>query len=389
MVSASPVQPADVVLVGGGLANSLIALRLKSLRPRLRVLMLERGARIGGEQVWRHFATDVDPDMAAWLRPLIVHQWSGYEVRFPTHGRRLETAYLAVTAQRLRQALGAALGDDLWLDAAVSAVSPHQVTLADGRVIAAAAVIDGRGPRKSRRLTLGWRRVLGQSVRLAAPHGLSLPILMDATVSQADGGRFVQVLPLDPHRLLIEDSRDGDGPELDRPGLRAANGDYAAAQGWRVVKVEREMQGVLPVALGGDIDAYWTESRSQLAEVGLRAALFHPTTGYALPDAARLAERIADLPRITSATVRACVEEQSKILWRRRRVLRLFNRLLFRACAPADRYRVLQRLHRLPVGLIQRFHAARLTHWDKARLLIGLPPAPLKALIRALRDESR
>ena len=36
MASAPPTQRADVVLVGGGLANSLIALRLKSLRPRLR-----------------------------------------------------------------------------------------------------------------------------------------------------------------------------------------------------------------------------------------------------------------------------------------------------------------------------------------------------------------
>ena len=389
MVTASSSQRADVVLVGGGLANSLIALRLRSLRPALKVILLERGRTIGGQHVWSHFATDVDVTIAGWLRPLTVHRWAGYDVRFPAHARTLPTACRAITSERLHAAVTAALGDDAWLGAAVNVVGPHEVVLADGRRIVAGAVIDGRGPRKSRRLAVGWQRFVAQDLLLAAPHGLTRPILMDAAVPQADGGRFLQVLPLDAQRLLIQDTRYADSQALDPTRLRAGIADYAAAQGWSVVKVEREMQGVLPVALGGDIDAYWTESRSQLAEVGLRAALFHPTTGYALPDAARLAERIADLPRITSATVRACVEEQSKILWRRRRVLRLFNRLLFRACAPAERYRVLQRLHRLPVALIQRFHAARLTHGDKARLLIGPPPAPLAALIRALRDESR
>ena len=137
MASAPPTQRADVVLVGGGLANSLIALRLKSLRPRLRVILLEQGATIGGEHTWCHFATDVDAVEAGWLRPLIVHRWSGYEVRFPGHSRQLSTDYLAITSERLHKLLSAILGQDAWLGATVSDVNPHQVTLADGRTIAA------------------------------------------------------------------------------------------------------------------------------------------------------------------------------------------------------------------------------------------------------------
>ncbi len=107
----------------------------------------------------------------------------------------------------------AALGPDAWLSATVSDVNPHQVTLADGRTIAAGAVINGRGPRKSRSLALGYQKFVGQGVRLTAPHGLTRPIIMDATVSQEDGYRFVYVLPLDATRLLIEDTRYSDGPE--------------------------------------------------------------------------------------------------------------------------------------------------------------------------------
>jgi len=386
MASTSSTYRADVVLVGGGLANGLIALRLRALRPDLRVILLERDKRIGGEHTWCHFETDVSPAIGGWLRPLIVHRWSGYEVRFPAHRRALDTAYLAITSQRLHEAVSTALGQDVWLGATVSDVSPHQVTLSDGRRITAATVIDGRGPRRSRSLVLGWQKFLGQGVRLSAPHGLTRPIVMDATVPQLDGYRFLYVLPLDSTRLLIEDTRYSDGDALDHADVRAAIAAYAVQQGWTIAKVEREEHGVLPIALAGDIDAYWREARAQVAEVGLRAALFQPTTGYSLPDAARLAEQIAALPHITSAHVRACAEAHSKAAWRRRRFFRLLNRMLFRACAPDQRYKVLERFYRLGAPLIQRFYAARLTPFDQARILMGKPRVPIVATLGLLSE---
>lgn len=386
MESAPATNGADVVLVGGGLANSLIALRLNALRPDLRVLLLEQGPTIGGEHIWCHFETDVDAATGRWLEPLIVHRWSGYTVRFPAHERRLPTAYLAITSRRLHAVVSETLGADAWLGASVAAVDPEGVDLADGRRISARAVIDGRGPRRSAHLALGWQKFVGHDLRLSAPHGLTAPIIMDATVPQTDGYRFVYVLPLDERRLLVEDTRYSDGPGLDLAGVGKAITAYAADQGWTIEAVEREEHGVLPIALGGDIDAYWRET--PLPEVGLRAALFQPTTGYSLPDAARLADEIAALPRLTTADVRACVEARSKAAWRQRSFLRLLNRMLFRACAPEARYRVLERFYRLSTPLIQRFYAARLTWRDRARILVGKPPVPIGAAIPCIPERS-
>lgn len=388
MAPTSSTSRADIVLVGGGLANGLIALRLKALRPDLKVVMLERDTRIGGEHTWCHFETDVSPEISRWLRPLIVHRWAGYQVRFPDHRRSLETPYLAITSERLHEAVVAVLGEDAWLGVTVAEVAPHEVTLSDGRRIGAGAVIDGRGPRRSHSLTLGWQKFLGQGVELAAPHGLTRPIIMDATVSQLDGYRFLYVLPLDATRLLIEDTRYSDGDDLNHADLRCAIAAYAEEQGWTIVKVEREEHGILPIALAGDIDAYWREAQAEVAEVGLRAALFQPTTGYSLPDAARLADRIAALPEITSAQVRARAEAHSKAAWRERRFFRLLNRMLFKACAPERRYKVLERFYRLGAPLIQRFYAARLTPWDRIRVLVGKPPVPIGAALGYLSETS-
>lgn len=377
---------ADVVLVGGGLANGLIALRLRALRPELEVVILEREARLGGRHTWSHFATDVSPSIAAWLDPLIVHRWDGYEVRFPGHARSLTTPYASITSDRFHEVVAAAVGDGVLCDQAVRDIQADQVAFGDGQVIAAPCVIDGRGPAPSPHLILGWQKFLGQELELSAPHGLTRPIVMDATVDQLDGYRFLYTLPLSPTRLLVEDTRYSDGEALDRAALAAGIAAHAVDQGWRVKALVREEVGVLPIALAGDIAAHWGDATT--ARVGLRAALFHPVTGYSLPDAARLADEIAALPVLTTATVRDCVEARSKQRWAERAYYRLLNRMLFRAAAPGRRYLVLERFYRLSQGLVERFYAGRITLADKARILIGKPPVPIAEALKVLSERS-
>ncbi|MFI4935151.1 MAG: lycopene beta-cyclase CrtY [Caulobacterales bacterium] len=377
--AANPQTSADVLLVGGGLAASLIALRLKRARPELKVITLEREARIGGEHTWCHFATDLSSEIEAWLEPLIVHTWPGYEVRFPAHQRTLSTPYRAISSARLNTVTCGLLKDDAWLSVEAAEVRADGVKLADGRRLSAPLVIDARGPRRSTKLALGWQKFLGQEVRLTAPHGLTRPFVMDATVPQLDGYRFLYVLPLAPDLLLIEDTRYSDAPALDRPAIALDIAAYAALHGWTIAAVEREENGVLPIALAGDIDGYWDEATGPAADAGLRAALFHPTTGYSLPDAARQAETIAALPELTTAAAKAALIAQSKAAWKARGYYRFLNRMLFKAAKPDQRYKVLERFYRLPQPLIERFYGARLTLADKVRLLTGKPPVPIAA----------
>ena len=148
----------------------------------------------------------------------------------------------------------------------------------------------------------------------------------------------------------------------------------------------REEVGVLPIALAGDIDAYWSENRPGAADAGMRAALFNPTTGYSLPDAARQAEAIAALPQLTTAAAREAIIAMSKRCWRERAFYRLLNRMLFRAAAPTERYKVLERFYRLPVPLIERFYAGQATLADKLRILSGKPPVPIGRALGCLSE---
>ncbi len=142
-----------------------------------------------------------------------------------------------------------------------------------------------------------------------------------------------------------------------------------------MARVASEEEGVLPVVLGGDIDAFW-EAGGAVARSGLRAALFHPTTGYSLAEATGLALAVtgADLE---ARSLLELTRGRSTALWRRSGFLRFLNRMLFRAALPEERYRVLRRFYTLSEPLIERFYANRPKLADKVRLLAGRPPVPV------------
>ena len=384
----SAASRADVLLCGAGLANSLIALRLKARRPNLKVLLLERAATPEDAHTWSFFQTDVPADTHAWLKPLFHVSWPAYRVAFPDFERRIATGYASLTSATLNAAVEVALGADRVFGVDAVEVAPDRVIAADGSAFAAPLVIDGRGARSSPVLALGFQKFVGLEVRTATPHGVAEPTVMDANLPQLDGYRFVYVLPFAPDRLLIEDTRYSDGPALDVEALAREVKAYAAARGWRIAAVERVETGVLPVALAGDIDAFWAEQDDGVPRSGLRAALFHPTTGYSLPDAARLADAVAAAPELTSAAIARLVREQSVAAWRERCFFRLLNRMMFLAAEPDRRWRVLARFYRLPQPLIERFYAGRLTLTDKARLLAGEPPVPILEAFRAMPESA-
>jgi lycopene beta-cyclase len=382
--SRSGKEDCDVLLVGGGLANSVIALRLRRARPELRIRLLEAQPQNPVGKTWSVFRSDLSNAAWADLQPAFEASWPGYDVAFPGHSRALSTPYASLTSGRLAGVVAAALGEQYERGRCAATVTPDHVVCQDGETIAARVVIDGRGLAGSRTLTLAYQKFLGIEVALRRPHRLERPIVMDARVRQEGGFRFLYVLPLDPLRLLVEDTRYSEASDLDALLMEAAALRYARGKGWAVGEVLRREQGVLPVTLSGDVMAYFADLSPNVPHVGMRGLFYHPTTGYSLPDATRVAEIVAADPLTSSSALADVLSAEAKRLWRERGFYRALNRMLIRAAEPAQRYRVLERFYRLPQPLVERFYAGRTSWSDKLRILAGRPPVALGRALAAL-----
>jgi len=115
--------------------------------------------------------------------------------------------------------------------------------------------------------------------------------------------------------------------------------------------------------------------------------MFHPTTGYSLPDAVRTAMLVAALPDVTAPALTEALRAHARNAWDTRGFYRLLSRMLFRAAEPNQRVRVFERFYGLDEQLIGRFYAARSTTFDRMRILAGKPPVPVRRALAVLKEE--
>ncbi|WP_137679916.1 lycopene beta-cyclase CrtY [Aurantiacibacter suaedae] len=379
-------QTFDIAIVGGGLAGGLIALAVTQARPDLALRLIEAGAQPGGNHRWSWFASDLPAGGEALLAPFKKTVWNdGYDVRFPDHRRHLASRYCSLASEDFAATLARELpAGAILAGAEAAALDAGGVTLEDGQRIDARAVIDCRGFAPTANLSGGWQVFMGRHLRVSRPHGLTAPVIMDATVAQLGGYRFVYVLPLGERELFIEDTYYEDEPTLDHAALSSRLDDYERMQGWEGEILGSET-GVLPVITGGDFSAFQAEQRiAGVSMAGARGGFVHPLTSYTLPFAVGTALAVAAEADLPGEQLAARIEERAREHWQAMGFYRLLGRMLFGAAHPQERYRVFERFYRLSEGLIERFYAGRSTIADRARVLAGKPPVPISRAVAAL-----
>ncbi|PZO66611.1 MAG: lycopene cyclase [Paracoccus denitrificans] len=370
----------DIVIAGAGLAASLAALRVGA---DAQVLMIDPSEEPLAGHTWSFHDDDLTPAQRVWIGPAIRTSWPGQDVRFPGKNRQLRSGYASLDGDSLgsviRQMPNVAIRRGK-----VARVDPDAVVLSDGTRITAPVAIDARGYRAHPAAEVRFQKFLGQELLLSVPHGLSRPVIMDATVAQDDGYRFYYLLPFDDRRVLVEDTCYSDGAHLSGERQRAAIADYATRQGWQIERVEREEHGVLPITLRYDAKAFWADIPTGVPTIGLRAMRFHPLTGYSLPHAVRSADLIAAHWRQGPQALDTAIRNESLTEAAAHGFYRLLARMLFEAAAPDERRHVMARFYTLPEPLIERFYAGQSTWADKLRVLSGRPPVPVHKALRCL-----
>ncbi len=381
----SPSPPYDLAIAGGGLAGGLVALALAKLKPELNITLIEAEDQFGGNHIWSFFESDVEPEHRWLVDPLISRQWDRYDVHFPKYSRTLGNGYYSIESQNLDRELRKRLpAEAVKTGQKVAKVEPGLVQLSEGGKIPAKAVLDARGGGDISALDTGWQKFCGQMLRLKEPHGLDRPVVMDATVEQIDGYRFVYCLPFSDTEIFVEDTYYADTAALDTATSHSRIAEYAAARGWEIEMVISEEKGHLPVIYGGNFETFWKDNRGVDARAGARAALIQPITSYSLPMAVRTAVMIAEMPEITQSKLDKILRDLAMQHWKDGKFYRLLCAFLFLGADPEKRYKTLEHSYAKSEPLLARFYAGKSTWMDKISLLTGKPPIPVSRAIRLL-----
>lgn len=382
---ASPQNQYDLAIAGGGLAGGLIALALNKLRPELDIALIEAENVFGGNHIWSFFESDIEPEDRWLLEPLISRQWDQYDVLFPQYSRSINNGYFSIESENLDRELASNLpATALKSGQRAKAIENGLVRLDNGDEIAAKAVIDVRGGGDNSALEFGWQKFCGQMLKLREPHGLKHPIIMDATVEQIDGYRFVYCLPFSETEIFVEDTYYSDTKDLNIDDLHQRIARYAAEQGWIVDEILREERGKLPVLYGGNFRKFWDDNDGPDARAGARAAMIQPITSYSLPMAVRTAMLIADTPEINQQSMDTLLKNLATRHWKSGKFYRMLCAFLFKGADPDIRYKTLQHTYTKDERLLARFYAGKSTMRDQLNLLTGKPPIPILRAIPLL-----
>jgi len=388
----------NVIIVGAGLSGLMVAWRCLDVNPDLSVEIIEASDRIAGDHTWSFNLTDIAEHLRDWIKPFIAHQWESYDVKFPQRERKLDITYCTGNSDTLRTCVEPHIQSGrlkLRLNTLVENLSAHDVVLQTGEKLSAACVMDARGFKPNDDVFLGYQKFVGHVIETKTPHGVERPIIMDATVEQLGGYRFVYCLPYSDTELLVEDTYYTDGPELRSQEVDARIKDYIRDRlSVDEYKVARRETGVLPITLGIAPDYGNDVSMEKTAPVklGMTGGYYHAVTGYSLLEAVKSANVVCDMIEQNKPDFGAAVLHEMAYHrvdhYREENFLRLLNRMLFRAAKPEKRYKVLERFYGLPTGLVERFYRNRLSKKDKLRILIGKPPVPVHKALYNFRESA-
>ncbi len=369
----------DYIIVGGGLAGGLTALALAEAGRAANLTLLEGEATLGGNHTWSFHDTDLDEEGRTFVSPMVARRWPRHEVRFPGRARTIAAGYSAISSAGLAEVVGTRLqatGARVRLGTRAVVVDTNHVRLSDGTVLRGDMVIDARGPTlRSNGERYGFQKFVGLELELDADGPWSAPVLMDATLPQTDGYRFIYVLPFSSRRVLVEDTYYSDDPRLDLGGCEREVLAYVGRNGVAGARVLRREVGVLPLPIEQPRTGGPTKGTAAGGPVtiGYRGGFFHAVTGYSVPLAVPVALAVARARSVPEA--HAALAVIARALAPQQRFGRLLNRLMFEALPPPSRWRAFERFYRLPEATIARFYAGRSTWGDRARVLLGRPPA--------------
>jgi lycopene beta-cyclase len=288
----------DFIFVGAGASTSLLlmALQRRNLLAGSKVLILDGDSKLKNDKTYCFWANTHD-SILEHLEAVIGHRWLDIEVAGQSSKRLDDQVYARVSSLQLYEHIRNLGARENWeiQKAEVSTVggdSEGPWVEIDGQRIRCKRVLDSRPPewQKPRRNDVHlWQSFAGWHIQTLNPcFDPSRFSMMDFEVPQEGNTQFVYVLPTSENEALVELTRFGKA----RINSNHAENELAAyiLNHYGQVHVRDKEFGCIPMS-----SMSLPESEHQkIWNLGARAGLIKPSTGYAFKSMYEWSERAAN-----------------------------------------------------------------------------------------------
>ncbi len=350
-----------VIIIGGGLWGSLLAFRLKQCLPDVPFKIYEPTQELGEGVSWTFHQNDLGPQVLRWIRPFFTQSWPSHKVEFSKFSNDISDSFCLIHSTQFEKILRRELPPS-------SIVKNFEIEIEDA-LNEGSFVIDTRnfGHHKTSR----FLKSLGFLYKLKSPHNLRAPITMDAKVSQKEGFRFLQFLPMSELEVLVRDVRYSSHPAFHTGLMKQEMTEELINRGWEVEAIfdqEFSLRGVPDDQV---------EVRNDGRVINL-SGIFHDITGDSLPDAVRLIDRMVKTS-FRLGELKEVVREYRAEREKKRKYFRFI-------CKHNKNSQMYQRLYQMPPQLRAKFYSGDLEFLDICRALIESPVLKLPKVLTLLGE---
>jgi lycopene beta-cyclase len=351
-----------VIILGGGIWGSLLAMRLKEVLPHIPFRLYEEESALGNHESVSFRESDCRESMS-WLRPLISHSWKQHQMKGEKFEKWITEPYHHIESTKFHEVISSKLDpENLRLSNMMSA----EFAIQEGSF-----VIDARTEcffSKS-----GYKKDLILEVELADDHHMIAPVVFDNHVDRKESARHISYYPLTSNTLLIKDCWYSDNRQLNLNEMRNSLMETLSNKGWKITRVIREETKITDVPLSPPV------IREEGRVISL-AGLFHDTTGSSITMATTLIDQMVKTS-FRYGELKEVVKKFRNRMEIDRQFLRFMNRLLIEQ----KQHQVFEVLYKQPSPLIERFSRGNLKVIDRYKILAGKSNYEVGHLLKSVK----
>lgn len=329
-----------VIILGGGYLGTLLALRLKDMKPEVPFVLYEESSFLGGERAETFF----DPSPSSWVRPFLTQSWGEFRLGneksafIPGHWHYVDGHFFHHYA---RSVLG-------------KYVELNKMPTPESAIRESRFVIDTRN--NAHFTQTYFQSEFSTEIVLANDHGLSGPLIASTPQETSRPITIWSIYPMGPRRVLIKYYWTFDylGPELHE--VKTLMLTDLHQRGCRIYRVLKEAHQILELPMTHPVN------RTEGKVISL-SGFHHGPRGSSIPQMIELVEKMTS-GSFRYGELRQVVNEARQKFESRSAPYLSLNRLAEGGAMNAL-YEWLGRQH---PGLIERYFAMKLSGLDKFRL---------------------